>query len=78
MRGFMISKERKDVLKDVAIGLSVNAGMPIEKQIGTIRDQVDRILDVLKLDQTEDYKSLSELVAREKEKKKTDVVKKKV
>ena len=68
----MLSDEKKKLLSDLAIGKNVTSEMSDNEQFAAIRKQMDNVLaSNTKIVVDADYKALSELVAKEKEKKTT-------
>ena len=66
----MLSDEKKKLLSDLAIGKNVTSSMTTADQLAAIRKQMDNVLaSNSKIIVDADYKALSELVAKEKEKK---------
>jgi len=66
----MLSDEKKKLLSDLAIGKNVTSSMTTDDQLAAIRKQMDNVLaSNPKITVDADYKALSELVAKEKEKK---------
>jgi hypothetical protein len=66
----MLSDEKKKLLSDLAIGKNVTSSMTTDDQLAAIRKQMDNVLaSNSKIVVDTDYKALSELVAKEKEKK---------
>ena len=66
----MLSDEKKKLLSDLAIGKNVTSSMTTDDQLAAIRKQMDNVLaSNPKIVIDADYKALSELVAKEKEKK---------
>ena len=72
----MLSDEKKKLLSDLAIGKNVTSEMSDDEQFAAIRKQMDNVLaSNSKIIVDADYKALSELVAKEKEEKKSDAKK---
>jgi RNA-splicing ligase RtcB len=70
--GSMLSDEKKKLLSDLAIGKNVTSEMSDNEQFAALRKQMDNVLaSNSKIVVDADYKTLSELVAKEKEKKTT-------
>ena len=66
----MLSDKKKKLLSDLAIGKNVTSSMTTDDQLAAIRKQMDNVLaSNSKIVVDADYKALSELVAKEKEKK---------
>ena len=66
----MLSDKKKKLLSDLAIGKNVTSSMTTADQLAAIRKQMDNVLaSNSKIVVDADYKALSELVAKEKEKK---------
>ena len=72
----MLSDEKKKLLSDLAIGKNVTSEMSDNEQFAALRKQMDNVLaSNSKIVVDADYKALSELVAKEKEEKKSDTKK---
>ena len=66
----MLTEEKKKVLSDVASGKNITSSMTIDEQVAAIRKQMDNVLaSNSKIVVDADYKTLSELVAKEKKRK---------
>ena len=66
----MLSDEKKKLLSDLAIGKNVTSEMSDDAQFAALRKQMDNVLaSNSKIVIDADYKALSELIVKEKEKK---------
>ena len=68
----MLTDTKKKVLSDLAIGKNVTSTMSVDDQVAALRKQMDLVLAAnSKVEIDADYKTLSELVEKEKKEKKT-------
>jgi hypothetical protein len=75
--GSMLSDEKKKLLSDLAIGKNVTSEMSENEQFAALRKQMENVLaSNSEIVVDADYKALSELVAKEKEKKTIKNIKK--
>jgi len=73
----MLSDEKKKLLSDLAIGKNVTSEMSENEQFAALRKQMENVLaSNSEIVVDADYKALSELVAKEKEKKTIKNIKK--
>lgn len=64
-----LTEARQKKLVDLAIGKNVNSGLPIEAQIGALREQIAALSEAAKVPLCENFKVLVDLVEAEKAKK---------